>query len=232
MAAILFTGRKVDENYLLTVFIASGYILLLNLPRNFNALQFIHSEWNWSGKILAIIFSFLCIFYFRHKLSLQDVGLTLKFKQGSFKPARIFTICYLSIICVGSFFFQGNLPHNMNKDDILYNTAIMPDFSEELMERGILLVLLNNIFGKKWMFFGAQAGMGLIFICLFFGLEHGLFINHGFTITFLPFDFLRTFFVSALAFGWLKERTGNLVFPTIAHYGTEAILTMLIVSFF
>jgi membrane protease YdiL (CAAX protease family) len=119
----------------------------------------------------------------------------------------------------------------MNKQDILWNTTILPDFSEEFMERGILLVLLNNIFNKNWIFFRAKAGPGLIFICLLFGLEHGLFVNYLFKFTFLPFDFFRTVFVSALAFTWLKERTGNLIFPTIAHFGTEMILTIIIVLF-
>jgi hypothetical protein len=231
LIGIISTRTKITFNYFLLFIITVGYSLLLNLPRDYTVLQFVTSKWNWSGKVFALLFSFICIACLKHKLPKDKVGLTAVFKVGSFKPALIFTICYLSIICAGSFFFQGKLPHSMDRQDILWNTTIIPDFSEELMERGILLVLLNNIFDKKWIFFGAKVGPGLIFICLLFGLEHGLFVNHSFEFTFIPFDFFRTFFVSALAFTWLKERTGNLIFPTIAHFGTELVLTIMIVLF-
>jgi|GEM_PF-822422 len=232
LIGIILTKTKINLDYFLLFVIAIGYSLLLNLPRDYTTLQFISSRWNWSGKIFALLFSFVCIACLRKKLPKHEVGLTTDFKSGSFKPALIFTIWYLLIICLGSFFFQGRLPHSMDTQDILWNTTILPDFSEELMERGILLVLLNNIFGRKWIFFGAQVGPGLIFICLLFGLEHGLFVNYSFTFTLIPFDFFRTVFVSALAFTWLKERTGNLIFPTIAHFGSEMILTIMITLFF
>ncbi|MBS1746181.1 MAG: hypothetical protein JST21_08440 [Bacteroidetes bacterium] len=232
LIGIFFFKIKINLDYLLLCIIAIVYSLLLNLPREYTAIQFINSRWNWNGKIFAFLFSIFCVVCFKKKLPANKVGLTTAFKQGSFKPALIFTICYLSIISLGSFFFQGKLPHSMDKQDILWNTTILPDFSEEFMERGILLVLLNNIFKKNWLFFGAKVGPGLIFICLLFGLEHGLFVNYLFRFTFVPFDFFRTVFVSALAFTWLKEKTGNLIFPTVAHFGTEMILTIMIICFF
>ncbi len=229
---IILAKTKINLDYFLLIVIAVLYSLLLNLPRDYPSLQFINSKWNWSGKIFALLFSFVCIACLKRKLPKEEVGLITGFKTGSFRPALVFTICYLFIISLGSFFFQRRLPHSMDMQDILWNTTILPDFSEELMERGILLVLLNNIFGRKWTFFGAKIGPGLIFICLLFGLEHGLFVNYSFTVTFIPFDFFRTVFISALAFTWLKERTGNLIFPTIAHFGSELMLTIMITSFF
>lgn len=229
---ILAARIKIDANFLLLVFIAIGYAFLLNLPRNFHELQFVHSKWNWSGKIFATLFAFGCIAVFKKRLSPAKVGLTTTFLPGSFKPCLIFAIIYLFIICTGSFFFQGKLPHSMSTDDILWNTTVLPDFSEELMERGILLLLLDNIFERNWLFFNAKVGPGLLLICLLFGFEHGLMVNYQFRFAFDAFNFFRTFFVSALAFTWLKERSGNLIFPTIAHFGTEMILTIMITVFF
>lgn len=231
LIGIVLLEIKINLDYFLLFIIAIGYSLLLNLPREYIAFHFINSRWNWSGKIFALLFSILCVVCLKNKLPKDKVGLTTTFKCSSLKPALIFTVCYLSIICIGSFFFQGKLPKTMDEQDILWNSTLMPDFSEEFMERGILLVLLNNIFNKNWVFFGAKVGPGLIFICLLFGLEHGLFVNYLFKFSFIPFDFLRTVFVSSLAFTWLKERTGNLIFPTIAHFGTEMILTIIIVLF-
>lgn len=229
---ILAARIKIDANFLLLVFIAIGYAFLLNLPRNFHELQFVHSKWNWSGKIFATLFAFGCIAVFKKRLLPAKVGLTTTFLPGSFKPCLIFAIIYLFIICTGSFFFQGKLPHSMSTDDILWNTTVLPDFSEELMERGILLLLLDNIFERNWLFFNAKVGPGLLLICLLFGFEHGLMVNYQFRFAFDAFNFFRTFFVSALAFTWLKERSGNLIFPTIAHFGTEMILTIMITVFF
>lgn len=231
-AGIVITRAKIGMDLWLLATIALGYTLLLNLPRNYSSLQLVHSGWNWSGKIFAVLFSVACMAALRKTLTPAKVGLTIAFNSGSLKPCLLFTIIYLLIICTGSFFFQGKLPHSMNTDDILWNTTVIPDFSEELMERGILLALLDNIFGRKWKFFGANVGLGLLFICLLFGFEHGLFVNYQFHFTFIPFNFFRTFFVSALAFTWLKERSGNLIFPTVAHFGTEMLLTIVIVAFF
>jgi membrane protease YdiL (CAAX protease family) len=128
--------------------------------------------------------------------------------------------------------FQGKLPHSMSMDDILWNTTVLPDFSEEIMERGILLLLLDNIFSKDWNFFNARVGPGMLLVCVLVGFEHGLMVNYQFKFAFDTFNFFRTFFVSALAFTWLKERSGNLIFPTVAHFGTEMILTIVITVFF
>jgi membrane protease YdiL (CAAX protease family) len=231
MAAMTVARINWDSNFWLLIFLVIGYLFLLNLPRNYPELQFVHSKWNWSGKIFAILFSLACMGAFRKRLAPAKVGLTTIFNPGSFKPCLRFTVIYLLVICIGSFFFQGKIPHSMNIDDVLWNTTVLPDFSEELMERGILLLVLNYIFGKQWTFFHAKVGPGLLLICLFFGLEHGLMVNYQFEFTFKTFDFFRTFFVSALAFTWLRERSGNLIFPTIAHFGTEMILTLVIVVF-
>lgn len=149
LIGIILTKTKINLDYFLLFVIAVGYSLLLNLPRDYTTLQLITSKWNWSGKIVTLLFYFVCIAFLKRKLPRHEVGLTTYFKSGSFRPALIFTICYMSIICLGSFFFQGRLPRSMDTQDILWNTTILPDFSEELMERGILLVLLNNLFGRK-----------------------------------------------------------------------------------
>jgi len=232
LIVIVAARVKIDANFWLLVFITFGYAFLLNLPRNFQELQLVHSKWNWSGKIFATLLAFGCIAIFKKRLSPAKVGLTTAFLPGSVKPCLIFTIVYLFIIGTGSFFFQGKLPHAMSMDDLLWNTTVLPDFSEELMERGILLLLLDNIFSTDWIFFKARVGPGILLVCLLFGLEHGLLVNYQFKFAFDAFNFFRTFFVSALAFTWLKERSGNLIFPTIAHFGTEMILTIVISVFF
>lgn len=232
LIVMIFAKIKLNSSYLMLFVIAVSYTFLLNLPREYPLFQLVNSRWNWSGKIYVLFFSVLCVVFLKSKLPIEKVGLTAIFKPGSFKPALIFTGVYLLIICGGSFFFQGKLPHSMDKQDILWNTAVLPDFSEEFMERGILLVLLNDIFKKNWIFFGAKIGPGLIFICLLFGLEHGLSVDNSFQFNFAPFHFFRTVFISGLVFTWLKERTGNLILPTVAHAGTEMILAMMIVFYF
>src|ERR1700744_1600777 len=92
---MLLVKIKVDTNFLLLVFITIGYAFLLNIPRNFQELQFVHSKWNWSGKIFATLFAFGCIATFKNRLSPVKVGLTTIFNPGSLKPCLFFTLCYL-----------------------------------------------------------------------------------------------------------------------------------------
>lgn len=225
---LVFKRKRLDANLITFILVAITGALLLKLPLNGVAFDFIDSEWNWEGKILIVFLSIVCIWILKKHLPKEKVGLTLKQNSGSLIPALIFTTSYLFLITVGSLFFHNNLPNSISTEGILWNFSILPDFSEELFERGVLLVLLNNIFDKKWYILGAKIGIGFILICLLFALEHSLSLDNLNHLNFNYFHFFRTLFISGFTFAWLKERTGSLVFPTIAHFGSEAILTLII----
>lgn len=85
--------------------------------------------------------------------------------------------------------------------------------AEELLFRGYIQSRLNQAFGRPWRFFGVSWGWGLIMTSVLFGLWH---------VVFRPTDptawlhGLWTVFAGFL-FGYLREKTGSLVAPSILH---------------
>ena len=79
---------------------------------------------------------------------------------------------------------------------------------EEVFYRGYMQSRLNEAFPGRLRLFGAQVGFGWIYTACLFALGH-------FLIEF-RWESLATFF-PGLAFGWMRERTGSLIAPTIFH---------------
>jgi len=81
-------------------------------------------------------------------------------------------------------------------------------FPEEVFYRGYMQSRLNQVYGKRICLGGAQCGFGLLYTAVLFALGHYLIVFQ------LPS--LATF-IPGLAFGWLREKTGGIVAPTIFH---------------
>lgn len=187
---------------------------------------------NWQGKTLELIWSLGFIVLFHSYLPLEKVGLTLRQNAGSLGPALRVVLIYLGLVLVVGFAFRHAIaPKHFPLERLLWDTVLLPDFTEELAYRGIMLALLNQVFGRNFNFFGAAIGPGFWCIALLFGLVHGIYPADDGGLGFLRPHFMRTFLVSGLLYGWLKERTGSLLMPTLAHYGLEAILAIIIFFF-
>lgn len=201
----------------------SAVLFLLNysslfLGKHIIPLDLLFSElnWNWAGKITSIGMWILTLCAFiKLKPSFQpaDAGFTLKQTTGSLKPAIVVTIG-ITIFQISFISIFGNSPE-YDAEELLFQ-ATMPGLDEEPWFRGILLYILSlalisarfNVMGTKINI----AGLSLVFL---FGLLHGLTYNEG-EIAFSAFSAFITGFYG-FVFLWLRERTGSLVFPLIAH---------------
>ncbi len=89
---------------------------------------------------------------------------------------------------------------------------------EELFFRGYVQTRLNRVFGRRLSLFGVSFGPGLFLASMFFGLVHLLNPFHYFEGR-GSLDWahgLTT--MSALHYGFLRERTDSLVAPVIVHF--------------
>jgi membrane protease YdiL (CAAX protease family) len=101
----------------------------------------------------------------------------------------------------------------------------MPGLNEELTYRGYLLGILNSIMPRRVNLFAAPLGWGVIVTSLLFGLLHGLWMDGSFAIHVDVIALCNTT-ISGFIFAWLRERTGSLVMPILAH-GLEDVLFFL-----
>ena len=89
---------------------------------------------------------------------------------------------------------------------------------EELLFRGYIQSRLNDAFGKPFQFYGVHWGWGIIITSILFGLMHVLNLGSlaigDWQLT--PWWGFWTFF-AGLVNGFVREKTGSIVAPTILH---------------
>lgn len=110
---------------------------------------------------------------------------------------------------------------------IIVSTVVWQFFSgfgEEFVFRGYIQSRLNQVFGRPFCLFGIQFGAGLIATSLLFGLFHA-FNTYDARVGFASLSWGWALFTtfSGLLFGILREKTGTLVAPGIAHGLPDAV---------
>jgi hypothetical protein len=97
-------------------------------------------------------------------------------------------------------------------------------FGEELVWRGYVQSRLNQVFHKPWQIAGIQFGPGLIITSLLFGFFHAFNTYDpaaGRAELAWGWALFTTF--SGLMFGLLREKTGSLLAPGLAHGLPDAV---------
>jgi len=101
---------------------------------------------------------------------------------------------------------------------------VFSGFGEEFMWRGYVQSRLNRGFGRPWRLFGIQFGPGLIIASLLFGVQHALnTYNPAVGWSSLAWGWALSTFVGGLTFGAMREKTGTLLAPGIAHGLPDAV---------
>jgi membrane protease YdiL (CAAX protease family) len=179
--------------------------LATGLPNLVAAFDLVPGNWNWSGKMLSLLFSAVVVFSLR--LSPDAIGLR---KQEHSRIAWIALGLFVVWgACLG-LVFQPGVPDM----ETLAFQATMPGLAEEIAYRGIapaiLLGLMNrrpHVEGIPWAVILATSAM--------FGLWHSLSFSHG-RIGFDPMSGLFPF-LGSIPGGWLRFKTKSLLVPILGH---------------
>ena len=228
---ILLLGRRVFSCWSLLVlffgiYFADNFIILLT--NRFSQLQFIPNRvWEgflicgWSGKLYSILFALALLPFVQAILTRQEVGLIGRQQAGSLLPSCMVVLALSAwALYVGISSPKGK----SDLDTILYLT-VMPGLNEELIYRGYLLGLLDKLMPGKTTLMAAPIGWGVVVTSLLFGLLHGFWLDGSLSIH-LEIIALRNAAISGFIFAWLKNRTGSLLVPVVAH-GLEDFLFFL-----
>jgi membrane protease YdiL (CAAX protease family) len=101
---------------------------------------------------------------------------------------------------------------------------VFSGFGEEFAYRGYFQSRLNQAFGRPLCLFGIQFGAGLIIASLLFGLWHAFnTYDPAIGLSSLSWGWALWTSVAGLFFGVLREKTGSLVAPGIAHGLPDAV---------
>jgi membrane protease YdiL (CAAX protease family) len=101
---------------------------------------------------------------------------------------------------------------------------IFSGFGEEFTFRGYFQSRLNQAFGRPLNLFGIQFGIGLIIASLLFGFWHAFnTYDPAVGLSSFAWGWALSTFMGGLFFGVIREKTGTLLAPGIAHGLPDAI---------
>ena len=167
------------------------------------------SDWNWEGKLLALVATLVIAAH--PAFGWRRVGLTLRQSPGSLKAAIPIVILYCAFFAALAVAFPGDPP---STEAIAFQLT-MPGFEEEPFYRGILLFALAQAFTSQVRFLGVDWNWGAILSCVMFGLTHAFGYSDG-TFSFDPVIMALTAVPSLLGV-WLVLRTRSLLLPVFLH---------------
>lgn len=214
-------GLADRKNFSLRWLLIAALLVILNdamLTRIYGSFPRLFSdlEWNWQGKLMALVASLvvasLGAFGWRRS------GLNLRQAKGSLGPALVVLGLYVTFFVGIALAFRGE---EGSVETIAFQLT-MPGIEEEIFYRGILLLALNEAFRGRFQLLGIGWGWGAILSSLVFGLGHAFSysVTEGFGLD--PVYLALTAVPSLLAV-WLRERTGSLLMPVLAHNAGNSI---------
>jgi len=166
----------------------------------------------------AVLFLYLpLIFLYLTKTKPELWGITLNNWSLGLKATVIISILTLPSFVVVYRFYQQWWLHISSPAGLSFTTGwamlllyhlLCVAFPEEVFYRGYMQSRLNQIFPKRFRFFGAPLGISVLLTTILFALGH--FIVQE------TWNSLATF-VPGLVFGWLRERTGSILASTLYH---------------
>ncbi len=219
MGAVVARGR-IGWGWLLAALVSmAAYDALLTRGFGHIPIDFGPSEWNWEGKALAIALSLALA-------SLPFVG----WRRAGLTPAQdsrglpgALVLCGLLVaLFVGLAIY---LPGEGSDPQAMAFQLTMPGLDEEIFYRGVLLLMLNEAFGRPIRVLGAPMGWGAVVSSVAFGLAHGL----GYSDGAFTFDAMLTLATGgpALLLVWLREKTGSVLLPILMHNFANTIFMVI-----
>lgn len=200
---------------------------------------------SWAKAVAAVAFLYLPgVVVWRRNEDYRDYGATM---DGFWRGARLgllFSAVVLPLF-VGAYYLFVEALRNMPADiarllapyprdfDIAFR---LPDrffahvvdqffvvaLPEEFFYRGYMQTRLRDVWPRGPMFFGARLGPAFWMTQALFAVGHLA----------EPYPWRLGVFFPSLVFGWMRERTGNIVAPTIFHALCNLAMLVLEASFF
>ena len=220
LTAVLILQNRSKSNYLRIFFfsiIFVSYQVILVLPRVFASLNFIKSNWNWTGKLFGIVFGIICYFVFKKYFAPNNF---FTFRQSIENKGKTIIVSVTVIVVISVlYYFIGQSDFNI---ETLVFQLTMPSLDEEIMFRGILLGLLLTALPNKIPILGNPS---ILLTAILFGFLHALSLNKDYTLSFELTYFLHTG-IGGYVFGWIAVKSRSILLPIITHGLTNCLASL------
>jgi uncharacterized protein len=182
--------------------------LVLRLPFYYVELNIFGGQWNWSGKVYAIVWSILFLYIFQNRFQ--------NFVSFQIKLSRRIWVLFCFVILVA--LVEGILFYFKSWDtETLLFQATMPGIDEEIGFRGIMLGILSTILVSE-----KQIGRWHIYypdiwaVSLLFGFVHGFKLSSDLRLTFDGIYFIKTFILGWI-WGFMTIKSKSIYLGMLSH---------------
>lgn len=215
-------GKLSLRKLVVVVAVFAGYIFLVKSEFAFvGALNFSEAalKLNMDGKLFGSLFTIAAaIALVRTKISGSALATSMGFvwnqNKGSIGPSVIVVVLFMLLVALVDHFIGKSSVPVLDSMTVFY--PVIAGLDEELMYRGVLLALLCSLAPSiLFTIKGAPISLGGMIALLLFALIHGLKIKHG-MLQISPPGMVLTFIYGGV-YLWLRERTGSLLMPVVAH---------------
>ena len=225
LAAGLLLGLADRKNFAPRWLVVAGLLIVANdaaLTNLYGLLPGLlpDTDWNWQGKALALALSLAIAA--SAPFGWRRVGLTLRQRPGSFPSAALVLGLYLLFFVAVALAF----PNDPFDGETLAFQLTFPGMEEEVFYRGLLLFAFNEALRGRRRLLGIDWGWGALLSSAAFGLAHAFAWSASDGASFDLLYFALTAGPSLIAV-WLRERTGSLLMPIVAHNAGNALPMML-----
>ncbi len=208
---------KLTQNIGLASLYHMVYVALIFVPIVYTSFQIPITQQNWTGKLLAILFSIMFYFATRKHFKEYDYVLSLPKKKSLY---RILVVGLITLFMMSTLTIVFSKSKDLNLEVLCYQMT-MPGLDEELW-RGILLGLLMTITGSRRFKFGHPAVWATTLI---FALGHSLFLQ-DWEFAFTLDAFIITGILGYIL-GWMtyysKSILPAIIFHNLMNFSTNAL---------
>ncbi len=203
--------------------VAAGLVLLndalLTSAYGLLPTDFIEGDYNWQGKLLALVATLIVTRV--SAFGWSDAGLTVRQAPNSLRPAALVALAYMALF-LGLAAIFPNEP--ASRERVAFQLT-MPGLEEEAFYRGVLLLALFRAFPARKQLLGVDWSWGGVLSCALFGLAHAFGFWNG-RFHWDPVVMLLTGGPSLIAV-WLVLRTRSLLLPIVLHNFGNAIMLLI-----
>lgn len=198
-------------------------IYLVSLPE---AVAFVPAwgGWNWQGKLLELVWPILLVALVP-ACSPERVGCWFRIRHGSWRVLLYLCAAYAVLFVLFVFVTGAGFNPHFSLPAVVYE-ATLPGLAEEFVFRGVLLMLLNDTFGRPWHLFGARFGWGAVIVSVLFGFVHGV---DATSLSAVQIHWMAMIipFLIGLVLAWLRERSGS-VWPCVVFHNFVNVLAVVL----
>lgn len=204
------TGAAV-RTLLVAAVLYLGSVAVLSLPR---LPVFADLTWNWQNKIALLVL--LCVvIHLWPSMTWEQVGIV--------RPAARWWIPVLAVVggALGSQLVVGPMAGFPLTPETVAFQSLVPGLDEELLYRGLLLVVIDRAFVARRRMWGAELGWAAVGTTVLFGLLHGIHVDPDLAVLVESGPLVASTFAGAVLL-WVRIRTRSLWTAILVHNGINA----------